>query len=481
MKNIFRYVVRGVVLLFLIALGYAVYFVYWQVAPIAAGYKSKLLCSAVFVAGRPGESVLAEELSPKVNPLLYLVSTEVDQEWKSASATAFGMVTRTAVFREGLGCTIVPPGWRKEDLKPAKGYVAVTPEDPEKVPWPTGDLNASGPFPPGINAKKLAAAVEDAFAETDSKRPRRTRAVVVVYKGHIIAERYAPGFTKDTPQHGWSMSKSVTNAMVGILVGEGKINIDAPAPVKEWKTPGDPRSTLTISHLMRMSSGLDFHTDVSIVGDRQKQLFGAIDVASSSVAPKLLTPPGTLWEYSNANPLTVCKIIREKLGGGDAYFAFPRTALFNRLGMRSAVIEPDPYGTLIGSSFTWATPRDWARLGLLYLNDGVWEGARIIPKGWVAYSRTPAPADPMKHYGAFFWLNADNSKENVARKKSPPEPPFAELPRDAYFAVGMWDQKVTIIPSRDLVVVRMGLTHEDGAFDTGKFVGDILDAIAVRQ
>ncbi len=476
MKNIIRKAMLGVAILLILLLAYGIYFIYHDVAPIGAGYKAKLLCSAVFVAKRDPATVQAEELSPQVNPLLHFVSAEVDYEAKTATARAFGLVKRTAAFREGLGCTVLPVGWTRDDLKPARVATEILPADPAKTPWPTGDRGAVGALPPGVDAKRLAAAVDGAFVETDLKHPKRTRAVVVVYKGRIIAERYGPGFTKDTPQHGWSMSKSVTNALAGILVREGKIDIDAPAPVKEWKSPGDPRSAITISHMLRMSSGLDFHTDLSPVGDRQKQLFGAIDVAASSVQPKLLTPPGTFWEYSNANPLTIQKIFHETLGD-NAYAAFPRQALFNRIGMRNTVIEPDPYGTYIGSSFTWATPRDWARLGILFLNDGVWEGKRVLPAGWVAFTRAPAPADPRKHYGAFFWLNADNSAESAAKKASPPEPPFPELPKDAFFAMGMWDQKVTIIPSCDLVVVRMGLTHTDGAFDTGKFIRGILDSI----
>ena len=411
-----------------------------------------------------------------MNPLLRFVSADVDYRAKSATARAFGLVKRTAVYREGLGCTVLPVGWTREDLKPARGYTTVLPADPEGVPWPTGDMGAAGTVPPGVDAGRLKAAVDDAFIETDAKHPKRTRSVVVVYKGRIIAERYSPGFTKDTPQHGWSMSKSITNALVGILSGRGTVAMHRPALVKEWRSPGDPRGAITPAHLIRMSSGLDFHHDLSPLGERQKQLFGGIDVGATSVARKLIAPPGTRWEYANANPLTLHKIMREALGD-ERYLAFPREALFNRLGMRSAVIEPDPYGTLIGSSFGWASARDWARLGLLYLNDGVWEGKRVLPAGWVAFTRAPAPADPMKHYGAFFWLNADNSAENAAKKASPPEPPFPELPKDAFFAMGMWDQKVTIIPSYDLVVVRMGLTHTEGAFDTGKFIRGILDSI----
>lgn len=454
------------------------YYLLTQIAPIGAGYKAKILCSAVFVAKRAPESVYREELSSEVNPLLTFVSTAIDVENRSVTAKAFGLVKRKALYREGCGCTIVPAGRENEALWPRQGYLEVEPHDPERVPWPTGDLHATGVLPAEVDAGLLSQALTDAFSEPDSTRLRRTRAVVVVYRGKIIAERYAPGFTKDTPQHGWSMSKSITSALIGILVGQGKLTLAHPAPIQAWRGRDDERARITIDHLLRMSSGLDFHHDLSPVGDRQRQLFGGIDVAANAINRPLSAAPGTQWEYSNANPIILCRIMRAAVGGSDAaYFAFPRRALFNAIGMRSAIIEPDPYGTFIGSSFVWASARDWARFGLLYLQDGVWEGKRILPTGWVAYTRTPAPADQRLHYGALFWLNVGNTRENALKKQAPDEPPYPRLPQDTYFAVGIYDQKIAIIPSRNLVIVRLGLTHTLGAFDTETFIAQVLRAI----
>jgi CubicO group peptidase (beta-lactamase class C family) len=354
------------------------------------------------------------------------------------------------------------------------------PDDPDTVPWPTGDLNAKGTFAFEIDEKKMQAALDKEFSEPNPEKPRRARAVVVVYKGRIIAERYALGFDENTPMHGWSMTKSITNALVGILAGQGNITASDPAPIPEWKSPGDPRGKITIDHLLRMSAGLDFHHDVNPTGQRQQALFGAIDSTAYSIGCPLEVEPGSRWEYANANPHALWRIIRDTVGGADQdYLTFPRRALFNKIGMRSAIIEPDPYGNLIGTSFGWATARDWARFGLLYLNDGIWEGERILPKGWVDYTRTPAPAAKYKHYGALFWLNA-GAKEfanlSPEQKGGRNTPPFPRLPEDSYFAMGHEGKVIAIIPSRRLVVVRLGLSRSDETWDYEGFVADILAA-----
>jgi CubicO group peptidase (beta-lactamase class C family) len=305
--------------------------------------------------------------------------------------------------------------------------------------------------------------------------------VVVVYKGKIIAERYADGFGRDVPMHGWSMTKGITSALVGILVGRGEFEVDDPAPIPEWRDPGEPHSGITIDHLLRMSGGFDFHHDLSPLGQRQRALFGAIDSTRYSIECPLEVEPGSRWEYANANPHSLWRIIRDTVGGDDRdYLTFPRRALFNKIGMRSAIIEPDPYGNLIGTSFGWATARDWARFGLLYLADGVWEGERVLPEGWADYTVTPAPAAKYKHYGALFWLNAGANefvKTAEERRNHPDTPPFPSLPTDAYFAIGHNGQLVAIIPSRELVLVRLGLSRPSQTRDYEGFLADILAAI----
>jgi CubicO group peptidase (beta-lactamase class C family) len=210
-------------------------------------------------------------------------------------------------------------------------------------------------------------------------------------------------------------------------------------------------------------------------------LFGGIDSVKYSIECPLDAEPGTRWEYANANPHSLWKIIRDTVGGTDEdYITFPRRALFNKIGMRTAIIEPDPYGNPIGTSFGWASARDWARFGLLYMNDGVWEGKRILPEGWVDYTRTPAPTAMYKHYGALFWLNAgagEFTKTPQQQRDYRNSPPFARIPEDAYFAMGHEGKVVAIIPSRDLVVVRLGLSRSSETWDYEGFIADILAAI----
>ncbi len=448
-----------------------------KIAPIGAGYKAKMLCSYLFVSGRELESIVASDLEP-FNPMLAVVDAEVNDENKSVTATTMG-VTRTAVFNECLGCTIIPASSSAGQLRFASACVEPEPANPEAVGWPTGDMNATGIFPMEIDETRLQAALDKEFSEPNPKKPRRARAVVVVYKGRIIAERYAPGFDGTTPMHGWSMTKSITNALIGVLVGQGKLSVHDLAPIAEWRSARDSHNKITIDHLLRMSGGFDFHHDVSPAGQRQRGLFGAIDSTAYSIACPLEVEPGSRWEYANANPHALWRIIRDTVGEAD-YPTFPRRALFNKIGMRSALIEPDPYGNFIGTSFGWATARDWARFGLLFLNDGVWGSERILPEGWVAYTRTPAPAAQYKHYGALFWLNAGAKKFphlTPEQKSGRNTPPFASLPEDAYFAMGHDGQAIAIIPSREVVIVRLGLSRSDETWDYEGFVGDILAAI----
>ncbi len=459
-------------------LGCIAYFLLAKVAPIGAGYKAKMLCSYLFISERQLEAMLESDLEP-FNPLLALVDAKVDYENKSVTATAFGLVTRRAVYHDCLGCTIVPPSWKADRLQFADACIDPEPADPATVLWPTGDMNAEATFPE-IDKEQLEAALDREFSEPKPEKPRRARAVIVVYRGHIVAERYAPGFDKNTPMHGWSMTKSITSALIGVLVGRGEFSVTDPAPIPEWRNPDDPHSKITIDHLLRMSAGFDFHHDLSPVGQRQQALFGAIDSTEYSINCPLEVEPGARWEYANANPHALWRIIRNTVGDTDRdYLTFPRRALFNKIGMSSAIIEPDPYGNLIGTSFGWATARDWARFGLLYLNDGVWEGKRILPEGWVDYTTTPAPAAEYKHYGALFWLNAGAREfADIAaeKKEGPNTPPLPRLPEDAYFAMGHDGQVVAIIPSRDLVVVRLGLSRSEETWNYEGFMADILAA-----
>jgi CubicO group peptidase (beta-lactamase class C family) len=265
----------------------------------------------------------------------------------------------------------------------------------------------------------------------------------------------------------------VTHGLVGIRILEGKLALHAPAPVPEWSGEGDPRTTITLDQLLRMSSGLafsevyeDYNSDVVTM------LFKRGDAGGYAAAKPLAHTPDTHWYYSSGTTNLVSRIVRDTFEGDQAaYFAFPRRALFERIGMRSAVIEPDASGTFVGSSFMFATARDWARFGLLFLQDGVWQGERLLPEGWVRYGTTPTPLAPQGRYGAHWWLNAGDPDD-------PSDRPWPDLPRDAFAASGFEGQYVLVIPSRQLVLVRLGLSRPQHTFSLNDFAAAVRAAIA---
>jgi CubicO group peptidase (beta-lactamase class C family) len=266
---------------------------------------------------------------------------------------------------------------------------------------------------------------------------------------------------------GWSMTKTVLNALVGILVKDGKLTLDAPAPVAAWSAPGDPRARITVNHLLRMSSGLRFDENMENPrADIYQLMFRVPDMAAYAAGKPLDAEPGTRWQYSTGTSMILSGALRSIIGV-EEYGRFPRVALFDRVGMTSAVLETDAAGTFVASSFMYATARDWARFGLLYLGDGIWNGDRILPEEWVAYSRTPAPADAERAYGAHIWLKVPEEYHGSN----------ATLPDDAFHAAGHEAQFVTVVPSRDLVIVRLGKTRYPQAWDHTRFVRDVVDAL----
>lgn len=438
------------------------WFVATRLAPTATGYTAKTLCSAVFVAGRDPDVVRREDL-----PGGDYVDAEVDTARKEVRASLLGMATRIAVWRPGLGCSLAigvePDALRGQGFEPpAVGLGA--------GPWPQGDGDDGRPDPPGLDRDALDTAVADSFAEPDAESLRRTRAVVVVQGERIVAERYADGFTKGSPHLGWSMTKSVTNALIGIMVERGELDVDAPAPVPEWEALGDPRRDITLDQLMRMSSGLAFEERYGPLADVTSMLFEVHDSAAVAIDQELAEPPDTRFSYSSGTTNILCRILRDRFDDTSAYHRFPHDALFSRIGMASAVFEPDPSGTFVGSSFLYATARDWARFGLLFLRDGVWNGERILPKDWVRYSATASPTAPLGEYGAQWWTNAGPPNDPSKRK-------FPALPVDAYQAKGFQGQMVLVVPSRDVVMVRLGMTHDRAAWDVDAFAGPILAAL----
>ena len=457
---------RVISILLLVILIVAVRLVIVPLAHPALGYVAKVTCSQVFLGGLTPEAAVAE--LPDLT-ITKVIRTTVDVPAGQVRAAIPGLASRMALYHEGLGCTLVPTDGRMADFPELSAPVPVTPEIAAQ-PWPEGEL-VEPVEPPAVDAARLEAAISRAFAEPGHTVARQTRAVVVVHHGRIIAERYADGFGPAIRFPGWSMTKSVGSALVGILVGQGRLRLDSASLFPAWRAEGDPRGAITLGQLMWMSDGLAHDESYTPTGGATRLLFGARDIAATAAATAARNLPGSTWYYSSATANLISKVVRETVGGTlTDYLTFPRRALFDRIGMRSAVLEPDATGLFVASSFMYATARDWARFGLLFLRDGVWEGERILPEGWVRYSVTPAPAAPLGEYGAQWWLNAGAAKDSTHR-------PLPNLPREFYRAAGFEGQMVGVVPSADLVVVRLGLSRPDQAFDPGELMSGVLAAL----
>lgn len=447
-------------LVMLAALIFAGYYLS-NVMSAGSGFAAKNICSGHFVSGMPGQQVVAEILLP-ASPLLSNFSFEIDKVKRQVDTQFFGLAQRRAVFTEGTGCTLLREG--REEIQ-RKLEVAALSKPNATLPWPQG----TAPAPENI---RLEAALEQAFAETDPRYARNTKAIVVIHNGQLVAEKYAKGVDANMPLPGWSMTKSVTNLLVGLLVNDGSLSLSQTAPVPLWfEETGDPRSEITVDQLLRMSSGLEFNEEYSIYSDVTRMLSvepGAADFAASK---PLIAEPGSLWSYSSGTSNILSGIIRWTVGGYmQEYYDFTQRRLFLPLGIRTAVLETDNNGTYIGSSYMYASARDWARLGEFCLQKGIWMGERLLPEGWLDYSTTPTPNNPGNNYGAHFWLNADPEDTNQQRT-------WPGLPPDAYSMNGFQGQRVIIIPSKELVVVRLGFS---GGPNRGieQLVSGVIDELA---
>jgi CubicO group peptidase (beta-lactamase class C family) len=416
---------------------------------------AKVLCSAVFVSGRDPEEAFKNSgfflTAGKDRPF---VTYKLDREHKEVYTTYKGSVTRKAKFYGDQGCVIHPQGEDRVFFKPVP--VKTTLPDAMSQPWPMGDRLTNDPFPPEVNKAKVDAAVEAAFADPDAL----TAAFVVVYNGRIIGERYMPGITKDTQLESWSMGKSLAATIFSQLVKDGTYKIEDPAPIDEWrKDPGDPRAKIRIIDLLRMSSGLRFiagqdrdYTPDKGYPDHMLIYTGALDAARHSFTRPPQFPPNTDGRYRNSDPLLIAYLVRKALEKrGEEYLTFPQRALFDQIGIRRQVLEVDPYGNFLITGYDYGTARNWARIGLLHLQDGMWQGKRILPDGWVKFVSSPAPAWKQPTYGGLWWVNGAGS---------------LPVPKDAFYASGGGGQSTIVIPSHRLVVVRMG--HFRGAGSGGR-------------
>lgn len=432
-----------------------------------AGF-AKILCSNVFIAGLdPGFA--AENVgffsSPREHRR-HVVDTVVDFDRQSVHLTLPDGVVRSATRFGSQGCVALPVGEDSVRFTP----VTVEPDlpDPATTPWPMGDLVPDQPLAPGVDAETVAAAVDAAFDPPEGM----TAAFVVTHRGRIIGERYGEGIDMHTPLESWSMGKSLTGTLMGVLIQQGEYDLWEPAPIPQWQDPGDPRQDIRIGDLMRMSSGLRFRAPQDpefdpAVGypDHLYVYTGTTNSFEWSATRPLQWPPNTVGRYRNSDPVLTNYLIRLAVEGREEnYWEFPQRHLFDRLGIRRAFPEVDPYGNFLLQGYEMVSARDWARLGNLYLQDGVWEGERILPEGYAEYASTLAPAweaDGRRVYGgAFFWVNGDGS---------------LPVPRNAYRMAGAGGQSAIIIPSHDLVVVRLG--HYRGSSQGGRALRRALELL----
>ncbi|MFC3068391.1 serine hydrolase domain-containing protein [Phenylobacterium soli] len=406
------------------------------------------ICSATFVSGQDPERFYREAVAPQVAPLAGLLRRDVDRQGQAVTTSLAGLARSRAVFRGPLGCVI------DEGVTPP---AVALPR--ERAPALLAPIAGPAPVEPADPA--LKAALDRAFAEPAAAPHRWTHAVVIVHDGRIVAERYGPGYGVDTPVHGWSMTKTATNALLGVLVRQGRLSMEAPAPVAAWADPRDPRHAITPDELLRMTSGLklgqSLMSDWRTAFDPAAQtMFAVPDMAGAAAAAPLAHAPGTSWTYSDGSTAILARIVTNATGGPAGVQAFARREVFDRLGMEDVTLETDAMGSPIGATQMLASARDWARLGLLYLDDGVVGGERILPAGWVAYSTRLTPGSERFGYGAGLWVNGDNDGARATRP---------HMPAGSFMARGARGQYVVVVPSARLVVVRLG--------DADTFAGDI--------
>ena len=439
---------RGAILLGVLAILALGFYTQYPKLNIISGYAAKNLASSVYLAGRTPESVIADDHEV---PLISLATEEVERDEKAAEASVFGLQTRRAVYREGLGSVLLPKGTRLPENTPAPRRL----QPPVPLPYPYGQLPPRDSLFPEVDYTQLERGLDQAFSQPDKQR---TRTVAVLYKDHLIAERYAAGFGPDTPILGWSMTKSVLATLYGILEQQGALRVSDPAPVDLWE--GDAREEITYDDLLRMQSGLAWEEDYSGISDVTRMLFLSADMAAAQADKPLLGPPGSIWNYSSGTSNLLSGLLRKAFATDQEYLDFPYRQLIDRIGMHSMTLETDLSGNFVGSSYGWASTRDWARFGLLYLRRGNWAGTQVFQPGWVDYITRPT-GDSQGEYGAHFWLNRGGK--------------YPDAPADLFMANGYQGQHVFIIPSRDLVIVRTGLA-EGPDFDGNAFLKEVLKA-----
>lgn len=416
---------------------------------LISGFAAKSVASGHFLDHRSLETI---NQTDNDLPLVRLAKNSFDELGKFATSSVYGLKERKAIYREGLGATLIDASFDTslpyEIPKRAQPRIA--------LPYPLGTLPEKDTVFANIEQQKLQSVVENAFNQSGEKT-KRTRAIVVLYKDHLIAEKYAPGFDKNSKILGWSMTKSITGTYFGILQHQHKIDINKAAPIKEWQN--DDRQKITLNDLLHMNSGLEWEENYEKICDATQMLFKSRDMSRVQLEKPLIGKPNQSWNYSSGTTNLLSGILRKQFESHQQYLDFWYSSLLDKIGMYSAVVETDMAGNFVGSSYGWATARDWAKFGLLYLHQGNWNGEQIFDKNWAKYVSTPTLTSK-GNYGAQFWLNAGGK--------------FPDVPREMYYCSGFQGQMVAIFPQHDLVVVRMG-TSED--FDFNGLLSGIVNSL----
>ncbi len=447
MKKFLKYLA-----IFLTLLIVVFYLTVYPKLDLISGFSAKSVASGTFIDNRSLEVI---ESGDNDISLVDLARNSVNKTEQFALSSVYGIKERKAIYRPGLGATLID-----DDFDVSQPYL---------VPRRTLKPNTSLPYPFGAGAPKdstfanidyalLQKTVAQAF-DVKGEKNKRTRAVVVLYKGHLVHEHYADGFTKDSRLLGWSMTKSLTGTYFGILQYQGKLDIQQPAPIAAWQN--DERKKITLHNLLQMNSGLEWEEQYDKICDATNMLFKARGMPAVQRDKPLVGKPNASWNYSSGTTNLLSGILRQQFASHQEYLDFWYNSLLDKIGMHSALVEIDMAGNFVGSSYGWATPRDWARFGQLYLQKGWWNGARIFAEDWAKYVARPTPTSANR-YGAQFWLNAGGK--------------FPDVPRDMFYCSGYQGQMIAIFPSHDLVVVRMGL-KEDPSFDFNALLSGIVKSI----
>ncbi len=434
-----KWILAVIVLLLTVAL-----YLNYPKLSVLNGYSSKYIASGVFTADRDFESL---DTLDNGSGLISLADDELNKEMQSVTSSVYGLNPRTSIYREGLGAVLLPKDYEYKPLglKPKRNFETIN------KPYPFGHLAPKDTVFSNINYKKLEEVILEYSADS-----MKTTALLVLHKDHVIAEKYMDGFDKNSVLLGWSMTKSITSTLYGILHHKGKVDVNDPAPIKEWQN--DDRRQITINNLLQMNSGLEWDEVYDKVSDATNMLFEEADMTKSTIDNKLTGTPNQDWNYSSGTTNLLSGILRQQFSTHQEYLDFWYTELIDKIGMHSMIVETDIKGNYVGSSYGWATARDWAKLGTLYLHKGQWNGETIFNQDWYNYAITPTNTSNGR-YGGQIWLNKGAF--------------LPDVPKTMFSFNGFNGQQVFILPTKNLVVVRLGLQY----IDFNKMLKDILETI----